>query len=203
MITSYEAIGENLYRYNEPDLIRIAQTGDTQAFNQLVLGYQDRIFTLAVRILGDVDTADDVTQNTFLTAYLNLPRFRNGSFSSWLFRIATNLCYDEYRQHKRHPVLSIENEMLSEEIIFPLDNFSSSNLLPEAEFDKRELRQTIQQALNQLDTDHRSVVVLVDQLDLDYKETAQILRIPIGTVKSRLARARMRLKQLLGTVHNF
>lgn len=202
MITRYEAIGENLYDHNEPDLVREAQVGDKRAFNQLVLSYQDRVFSLSASILGDTDTADDVTQNTFLTAYLNLARFRNGSFRSWLFRIATNLCYDEYRRQKRHPVLSLENEVLTEERVSTLYDSPNSSILPEAELDKLELRQTIQHALNQLDAGHRSVVILVDQFDLDYKETAQILGIPIGTVKSRLARARMRLKQLLKSVHN-
>lgn len=202
MITRYEAIGENLYDHNEPDLVREAQVGDKRAFNQLVLSYQDRVFSLSASILGDTDTADDVTQNTFLTAYLNLARFRNGSFRSWLFRIATNLCYDEYRRQKRHPVLSLENEGLTEERVSTLYDTPNSSILPEAELDKLELRQTIQHALNQLDAGHRSVVILVDQFDLDYKETAQILGIPIGTVKSRLARARMRLKQLLKSVHN-
>lgn len=202
MITRYEAIGENLYDHNEPDLVREAQAGDKWAFNQLVLSYQDRVFSLSASILGDTDTADDVTQNTFLTAYLNLARFRNGSFRSWLFRIATNLCYDEYRRQKRHPVSSLENEVLTEERVSTLYDSPNSSILPEAELDKLELRQTIQHALNQLDAGHRSVVILIDQFDLDYKETAQILGIPIGTVKSRLARARMRLKQLLKSVHN-
>jgi RNA polymerase sigma-70 factor (ECF subfamily) len=74
---------------NESEMILAARKGDIDAFNQLVLRYQDRIYNLAVRILGDTDAAEDITQNTFLTAYLNLPRFRNGSFRSWLYRIAT------------------------------------------------------------------------------------------------------------------
>src|SRR5512143_282723 len=89
------------------DLVLAAQKGDLESFNQLVLSYQDRIFNLAVRILGDVDLAEDITQNTFLSAYRCLPRFRNGSFHSWLYRIATNACYDEYRRRKKHPVMSL------------------------------------------------------------------------------------------------
>jgi RNA polymerase sigma-70 factor (ECF subfamily) len=159
-----------------------------------VLSYQDRIYNLAVRILGDQDSAEDITQNTFLTAYLNLPRFRNGSFRSWLYRIATNACYDVHRRHKRYPVVSIESEDLAEERFLPLSDYSSSNTLPELEVERHELEQVVQKALSHLDVDQRSVVVLVDVQDIDYQEAAHILGIPIGTVKSRLARARQHLR---------
>lgn len=197
MITHYVGTQENLIGSNETDLVISAQKGDLQAFNQLVLSYQDRIYNLAARILGDEDLAADITQNTFLTAYINMPRFRNGSFRSWLYRIATNLCNDVHRQHKRYRVMSLENEVLVEERLAPLDGFSASSLSPEMEVERRELELVIQQALNQLEADQRMVVVLVDQQDFDYRETAQILGIPIGTVKSRLARARLRLHQFL------
>ena len=200
MLTSYTGTHETIISLNEADLVLAAQKGDLEAFNQLVLSYQDRIFNLAARILGDNDLAEDITQNTFLTAYLNLPRFRNGSFRSWLYRIATNLCYDVHRRHKRYPVLSLENEVLAEERISPLHDFSGSSIMPEMEVERRELEQVIQQALNRLDADQRTIVVLIDQQDFDYAEAAQILRIPIGTVKSRLARARLRLRQLLSTL---
>lgn len=197
------ATRERIIDKKEADLVRVAQKGDTEAFNQLVLSYQDRIFSLAVRILGDEDAADDITQNTFLSAYLNLPRFRNGSFRSWLFRIATNLCYDVHRRRKRHPLLSIENKDLAEENILPLYDFSAPSLIPESAVEKLELERTVQHALNQLEEDQRTVVVMVDIQEFDYRETAQILGIPIGTVKSRLARARVRLTQLLSSQSYF
>lgn len=181
----------------EPSLVLLAQDGSLDAFNQLVLMYQDRIFNLAVRLTGDEDTADDIAQNTFLTAYRNLPRFRNGSFKSWIYRIATNLCYDEHRRYKRNPVQSIDQDDLAEERLSPLYDFSGSSVSPEREVEKHELQHFIQDALNQLEADHRSVIVLVDQMELDYQEAAGILDVPVGTVKSRLARARARLKKLL------
>ncbi len=182
---------------DEAGLISASRLGDQQAFNQLVLHYQDRIYNLAVRILGDAETADDVTQNTFITAYLNLPRFRNGSFRSWLFRIATNACYDIYRQYKRRHVLSIDHDQLAEEKLLPMDNTSLAMDLPEREVERKELGRIIQHALGQMDIDHRSVLILVDQQELDYREAALILGVPVGTVKSRLARARQRLRLLL------
>ena len=143
--------------------------------------------------------ADDITQNTFLTAYINLPRFRNGSFRSWLSRIATNLCYDEYRRNKRYPVLSVENNDLAEETLSPLYDFSGSSILPEVEVERHELEHAVREALSQLEVDQRTVIVLVDLQEFDYRETAHILGIPIGTVKSRLARARVQLRQLLSS----
>lgn len=197
--TNYVASRESLTGSNEADLVWAAQKGDLEAFNQIVLLYQDRIYALALRILGDEDSAEDITQNTFLTAYRSLPRFRNGSFSSWLYRIATNACYDEIRRRKRHPLLSLEYEDESEEGLLPFYDLSDANILPEKEFERHELEQTVQQALNRLDADQRAVVVLVDLQEFDYQEAAQILGVPLGTVKSRLARARLRLSHLLGT----
>jgi RNA polymerase sigma-70 factor (ECF subfamily) len=197
MMTGYISARESIIGSYETDLVVAAQKGDVEAFNQLVLSYQDKIFNLAARILGDSALADDISQNTFLTAYLSLPRFRNGSFRSWLFRIATNLCYDIHRQHKRHPVVSLENETESEERFLPLYDFPDPSGLPEKELEKREFEQHVQQALDQLDADHRTVVALIDLQDFDYKEAAQILDVPIGTVKSRLARGRQKLSHVL------
>ncbi len=204
--TSVTAVHDGSTNQKETELIFAARKGDVDAFNQLVLGYQDRIYNLAARLLGDADTAEDITQNTFLTAFLNLPRFRNGSFRSWLYRIATNACYDVYRQHKRHPVMSMENQDLAEEKFLPLDNFSSATTLPEVEFDRHELVGAVRSALSRLDMDQRSVVILVDLQEFDYQEAAQILGVPVGTVKSRLSRARLRLHQLLSDsmdIHRF
>ncbi len=199
MMTKYTATFETLNYLNEADLLSAAQKGDLDAFNQIVLSYQDRIFNLASRILGDQNSAEDITQKTFLTAYLNMPRFRNGSFQSWLYRIAANACYDELRRNKRRPTMSLDDEDNAEERLLPYYDVSGTKNLPEKEYEKHELEQTVQQALNQLDADQRTAVVLVDLQEFDYKEAAQILGVPIGTVKSRLARARLRLRDLLST----
>jgi RNA polymerase sigma-70 factor (ECF subfamily) len=198
--TSYEVFQESTNTPKETALILSARQGDLDAFNQLVLEYQDRIYNLAVRILGDDYGAEDITQNTFLKAYLELPRFRNGSFRSWLYQIATHACYDVYRQYKRHPVVSMGNKDLEEERISSLDDFSSSSQFPEIELERHELARIVQRALNQLQIDQRTVVILVDQQEFDYREAAKVMGIPVGTVKSRLARARMRLHQILSAL---
>jgi RNA polymerase sigma-70 factor (ECF subfamily) len=197
LMTGYAGVQASASVTNEVRLISAARHGDHEAFNTLVTNYQDRIYNLAVRILGDEDTASDVTQNTFLTAYLNLPRFRNGSFRSWLFRIATNACYDIFRQYKRHPVQSLDDQEYDEEKLSLLDNHSDDNSQPEIVLQQRELERVVQSALNQLDVDQRTVMILVDQQECDYQEAAEILRVPIGTVKSRLARARKNVRQTL------
>jgi RNA polymerase sigma factor (sigma-70 family) len=197
LITRCAPSQASLSGLNEVDLVSAAQKGDLQAFNQMVLLYQGRIFNLALRILGDEDSAEDIAQNTFLVAYRSLPGFRNGSFRAWLFRMCTNACYDELRRRKRHPVLSLEYEDEADERLLPLYDLPGSNILPEKESERHELEQVIQQALNRLDKDQRAVVVLVDLQDFDYQEAAQVLGVPIGTVKSRLARARRRLRFLL------
>jgi RNA polymerase sigma-70 factor (ECF subfamily) len=188
---------ESLDRINETNLVKAAQKGYVQAFNQLILAYQDRIFSLALRILGDEESADDITQNTFMTAYTQLNNFRNGSFRGWLYRIATNACYDEYRRYKRHPVLSIDSQDLVDERMTPLYDSPFSATSPEMEAERDEQARFVQSALDQLDAKQRIVVILVDQQDFDYKEVAFILRIPIGTVKSRLSRGRTHLHAIL------
>ncbi len=198
-IVEYPAIRENKISLTEANLVRASRKGDLEAFNQLVILYQDRIFALALRIVGDEDSAEDITQNTFLAAYRSLPGFRDGSFRSWLYRIGTNVCYDELRRRKRHPVLPLEDGDEPEEGAAPLYDLPGSRTLPEQECERHELEQVIQQALNRLDTGQRAVVVLVDLEGFDYTEAGQILNVPVGTVKSRLARARLRLSQLLGT----
>ncbi len=192
-------IGEQADGSSLDRLVLSAQKGDLRAFNELVLLYQDMIFNLALRILGDEESAEDITQNTFLAASRSLARFRNGSFRSWLYRIATNASYDELRRRKRQPVQSLSDEGEVEKRLLPFYDFSIKSSLPEYEVERHELDRAIQHALNRLDADQRAVVVLIDLQNLQYWEAAQTLGLPIGTVKSRLARARQQLSRLLGS----
>jgi RNA polymerase sigma-70 factor (ECF subfamily) len=197
MRNEYVITYEGLSTTDEADLVQASKNGDIYAFNRLVTVYQERIYNLALRILGDEDAADDVTQNTFLSAYVNLRNFRNGSFRGWLWRIATNACYDVYRNNQRHPVQPLERDDFSEERLSLPGELIAINDVPELEYEKRELEQVVQQALDNLTMDLRMAVVLVDLQGYDYQEAANILDVPIGTVKSRLARARHRLHDLL------
>lgn len=195
MTMDYTAAQKSLTGQDDTRLIARAQQGDLEAFNQLVLLYQDRIYSLAARILGDDHLAQDSTQNTFLAAYRSLSTFRNGSFRSWLYRIAINNCYTEHRKRVRHAHLPLDFEDDAEER--PLsrqDEFPGSAASPEKLYERRELQQSIQRALDRLDADQRLVVSLVDIQGMDYLEAAEIMGVALGTVKSRLARARGKLR---------
>ncbi|MBC8496661.1 MAG: sigma-70 family RNA polymerase sigma factor [Chloroflexi bacterium] len=178
-------------------LIQCAQGGDLEAFNRLVLDYQDMLYNQAYRVIGEPDAAEDATQEAFISAYRKLHTYRGGSFKGWLLRIVTNACYDELRQRKRKPVAPLEprNED-GEEFESPawiVDPGES----PEQAIQRRELAGAIQWCLDQLSTDFRMVVVLVDVQGLDYAEASQVIEKPLGTVKSRLARARHRMQDCL------
>ncbi len=182
---------------DENALINDAQHGDLEAFNRLVLAYQDLVYTQAYRIMGEQATAEDATQEAFINAYRNLSHYRGGSFRAWLMRIVTNACYDELRRQRRRPSVPLEPvDDYGEEIESPRWDIDPSDL-PEDEAVRKELRSAIQTCLNRLPPEFRTVVVLVDVQGMDYTEAAQAAGAPLGTVKSRLARARLRLQECL------
>jgi RNA polymerase sigma-70 factor (ECF subfamily) len=182
---------------DESELIRAAQQGDLVAFNRLVIAYQDMAFTQAYRVLGDQAAADDATQDAFISAYKNLRGFRGGSFKSWLLRIVTNACYDELRRRKRRPTTPLEPlDHEDEEIESPswlVDNSES----PEQAAERAELNRALQRCLEGLQPDFRLAVICVDVQGMDYDQAAQVIGKPVGTIKSRLARARLRLRECL------
>ena len=179
---------------NEEALIRQAQGGDIAAFNRLVVQYQELVFNVAYRIMGDPAAAEDVTQETFITAHQSLRTFRGGSFKSWLMRVATNRCYDELRRRKRRPQTSLD-EIMDENESFAF--LRSPNDGPEAHRQRVELALAIEQCLKGLPEDQRIVTVLGDVEGYDYQEIANITHVSLGTVKSRLSRARAKLRDCL------
>ncbi|MEL7643647.1 MAG: sigma-70 family RNA polymerase sigma factor [bacterium] len=182
----------------EQALILDAVHGDLDAFNRLVLAYQQMAFNVAVRLMADDDLAEDITQTAFISAYRNLGGFRGGSFKAWLMRIVTNACYDELRRVKRHPTTALEpvDEESDEEMESPawLADIAPS---PEEAFEQAELEHAIQHCLDNLPEDFKAIVVLVDLQGFDYSEVAQVVKRPLGTIKSRLARGRIKLQECL------
>jgi RNA polymerase sigma factor (sigma-70 family) len=174
-------------------LISAAQAGDLESFNYLVLAYQSLVYNQAYRVLGERFAADDATQQAFISAFRKMSSFRGGSFRCWLLRIVTNVCYDEIRRRKRRPTCSLEflNELGDE--IKSSKWMVDPGELPEEKLVRTELARTIQDCLDKLPLKFRLIVILVDIQGMDYAETAEILDLPIGTVKSRLARGRARL----------
>jgi RNA polymerase sigma-70 factor, ECF subfamily len=184
---------------DEESLIRAACQGDLEAFNQLVLNYQGMAYRKAYALLHNRDVAQDITQDALFQAYQNLLTYRGGSFRSWLLQIVTHASVDELRRWQRRPLYFI-NPMDTEGDEVETPPWLVDPGLPVEEVvEWSEFGRLLSHSLNELPRSYRSVVFLVDVLDLDYGEAANILEIPRGTVKSRLARARLRLRrQLLG-----
>lgn len=182
---------------DESGLIEAARRGDIDAFNRLVLAYQDLVYTQAYRMMGDIEAAEDATQEAFISAYHHINSYRGGSFRGWLLRIVTNACYDELRRRKRRPTVPLEPLDTEDEEIESPGWLADMAELPEESAMRAELSRAIQRCLDELSAEFRTMVVLIDVQGLDYREAAQIARTPVGTVKSRLARARMRLRECL------
>lgn len=182
---------------DETALIKDAQHGKLEAFNTLVLHYQDMLFNTALRIMGDEDQAADATQEAFISAFRAIKSFRGGSFKAWLLRTVTNACYDELRRKKRRPIMPLEPENEDGETMEEPRWLADPAMGPEEEFETEELAHAIQHCLDNLPTDFRTVVVLADIQGLDYKDISKAVRVPLGTIKSRLARARLRLRDCL------
>jgi len=175
-------------------LIQSAQLGNLEAFNQLVLLHQERVFSTAVYMLNSEDSAADALQNALLLAYHNITHFRGGSFQAWLLRILKNVCYDELRRQKRHVCLALEP--LSDDA----DDFDTPHWLadptqnPAGDIENQDLTRAIQSSLQTLAPEYRLALILVDVDGLDYDEAAAAMGVPMGTVKSRLARARLKMR---------
>jgi len=181
---------------NEEQLIQAAQQGDLDAFNRLVVTYQGLAYNVAYRLLGDA-TAEDATQDAFISAYRNLRGFRGGSFKAWLLRIVTNACYDELRRRQRRPQVPLEADDPHGNQGSDPSWLADPGESPQELAERVELSAAIQRCLNQLEAEFRTAVILVDVQGMDYAEAAAVTKRPLGTVKSRLARARMRLQSCL------
>lgn len=180
---------------DESYLIQQAQQGDVGAYNTLVLHYQDALYNVAYRIMGEPGAAADATQEAFISAYKALNRFRGGSFKSWLMRIVTNACYDELRRRKRRPQSSLDQIVESYESSPLL--VSEAELGPEANRQWTEVVEAISRCLDELPDEQRVATVLRDVEGYDYAEIAEIMASTLGTVKSRLSRARAKLRDCL------
>ncbi len=176
---------------DEQSLIASARKGDVRAFNQLVLLYQSLAYNVAYRILDDAEAAADATQDAFLSAYRAMPRFRGGSFKAWLLRIVTNACYDQLRKKKRRPTQSLDDLPMEADHTMHLRDPAEQ---PDEYAERRDLNRLLQEAIGRLPPEQRVVLVLSDVQGLNYKEIAQATGLALGTVKSRLSRARAKLR---------
>jgi RNA polymerase sigma-70 factor (ECF subfamily) len=181
----------------EKTLIQAAQRGDLEAFNLLVLRYQNLLFGVALRLLNDEDVAADAVQEAMISAFRRFHTFRGDSLRSWLARVVVNACYDEMRKKRRQH--SVPLELLNSEG----EEIETSYWLvdpqadPELQYESSELERVIQASLDKLPPIYRLMLVLVDIEGLSYEEAASAAGVPVGTVKSRLARARLQMQRSL------
>ena len=194
-----------VYGPTDLELIERVRSGDVDAYEQLVRRYQPRVFAHVQRMLGSQPTlgsmeeAADLTQEVFVKVYQTLPRYRaQASFQTWLYRVTANLCVDRYRRRQRTPLVArsldapVETE--SGEIEMEVADWGME---PAQRMQSAELRREVHRALESLSDKLRAVIVMHDLEGLSYEEVAEALRIPLGTVKSRLFHARAALKTQL------
>jgi RNA polymerase sigma-70 factor (ECF subfamily) len=178
---------------NSKLLVKRSQKGDTRAFEELVKMYQDRIYALSYQLTGNHADAEDLAQNTFIKAYRALPKFRNeADFGTWLHRIAVNLSINEKR--KRRPDVSLDNPVQTMDGEMPR-MVASDTESPEEAYENKEFSGMVRRALKELSVEHRAVLVLREMQGYSYDEIAVMLDCSLGTVKSRINRARQTLKK--------
>ncbi len=174
--------------------IHAARAGDESAFSHLCETYRAAAERVARHILRTEEAAADAVQDALIKVYKAIPNFEDGNFRAWLLRIVTNTCYDHLRRQKRRPAISLD-ALLEESYTEMPDTRSSHD--PERMILRREQREFLRGVISELSPWHRDVVVLVDVMGYDYSEAAALLGLPLGTVKSRLSRARANLRDRL------
>jgi RNA polymerase sigma-70 factor (ECF subfamily) len=208
--TPQQAPAEPVSATPEADLFRRAQTGDRGAFGQIVILYQDRLYNAILRMVGDSDEARELTQETFTRALVKIDSFRGeaGPYT-WLFRIAVNLSISQLRKVQRHRTFSLDQPAAAsargngklrndDQAASLVDRIASQkDEDPAAAAQKREQGQHVLAALGRLDAEYRAVLVMRDIEGFDYQQMAEVLGLPLGTLKSRLFRARLALRDEL------
>jgi RNA polymerase sigma-70 factor (ECF subfamily) len=181
------------------DELAIARTlkGDFNAFNELVLKYQQLAYSVAYRMLQARESASDAVQESFLKAFSALPSFRGGSFKSWLIRIVVNTCYDSLRLDRRLPTEGIREVPTYDDNESAFHPLIDKDETPQAFVERMELSAQIELGLRSLPAEQRLVLALCDIHGYSYDEISEITAIPMGTVKSRISRARLKLREFL------
>lgn len=170
--------------------------GDQNAFGDVIELYKDKVFQICYRMLGNRHEAEDISQEAFIRAYVNIHRFNiELKFSTWLYRIATNLCIDRIR--KKKPDYYLDAEVPGTDGLNMYSQIPSSGSLPEDDVESMELQALIQKEISNLPEKYRAVIVLKYIEELSLNEISEILELPLGTVKTRIHRGREALRKQL------
>jgi len=182
---------------HESELILQCKDGNVEAFEQLVIKYQRQIYTVAYRFMGNHEDASDLAQEAFLKAYKSIGRFRGeSSLKTWLYHIVSNVCRDELRKRKKGQVFSLDAPILTEEGEIPRQT-EDWTYAPDLIYESKEIQLFIQEALNQLSPEYKEVIILREIQGFSYEEIATHLDCSLGTIKSRLNRARKAMRDIL------
>ncbi len=178
-------------------LIKSALEGDMRSFEELIYQYEKKVYNVALRVFKNPEDAKDISQDVFIKIYKNLNKFDNkSSFSTWLYRITTNTCIDELRKRKGRETISIDNDIEDDEGSFKRE-FADNEPTPEEKVISKEGESEIIKSMNTLSDEHRTIIVMRDIEGLSYTEISEAIGISIGTVKSRISRARLQLKNII------
>lgn len=196
---AYESTSDTVHS-QEWQLVKRCQAGDREAFNEIIRSYQKKVLNLAYQILGNYAEAVDLTQDAFIKAYLSIKRFRGeASFYTWLYRITVNLCKNKLKYWERHGYY--KKRSLDEPVELKEGNVKvdlvSGKPNPVESLESKEKIAIIRKAIDTLNETHRTVLILRDREMMQYEEIAKVLKCEVGTVKSRLHRARSMLKEKL------
>ena len=192
---------KNYSSADDPELVKAAQKGDMAAFEELVARHRDKIYARAYSMMRNEEEAIDLSQEAWVKGWQRLAQFQGeSSFGTWMTRIVINLCLDQLRKHKRQRTESIEE--MTEESGGVERHLPVVTVNPTAGLERGELRQRIDKALGQLSYEHRTVLVLHEFEELEYKEIAKVMGCSIGTVMSRLFYARRKMAALLADLKN-
>lgn len=179
------------------ELVKKAQQNDLEAFEKLIITYKDRIYRLCYQLTNNHTDAQDLAQEVFIKAYTGLESFRNeADFGTWLHRIAINQCINFKKKEKRGKVISLDAPIQTQNGEMLLE-VAATEENPEEIYEQVELKGTVREALNRLSAEHRSVLVLREFQGYSYDEIASIIGCSLGTVKSRINRARQSLKEMI------